>query len=111
MRAKINCVDPRAARGQFRNHFLVDLVHQRFRKNISRDSRLIGDHDDGNLRLIQLADGLGSEWKNLQAVDVIDVTHFLANGAVAIQKHGAAAGLCVSDILGAPDDGIFRASS
>ena len=90
MRAKVDRVDPRPAGRKLRDHFLVDFVHQRFRKNISRDAGLVRDDDHRNFRLIQLADRFGRIRKDLKAVDVIDVAHFLADRAVAVQKHGAA---------------------
>ena len=87
VRAKINSVNPSAARGKLRNHFFVDLLHEGFRKNIARHSRLVGDHDDGNVRQVQLTDGVRRERKNPQAVNVVDVPHFLADGAIAVQEH------------------------
>ena len=90
MRAEVDRVDPGPARRKLRNHFLVNFVHQRFRKNISRNAGLVRHDDHRNIRLIQLADRFGCIRKNLEAVDVIDVAHFLADRAVAVQKHGAA---------------------
>ncbi len=89
VRAKVNRVDPGASGCQFRNHFLVDFVHERFRKNVSRNPGLVRYDDHRNLRLIQLADRIGGKWEDLKAVDVIDVAHFLTNCSVAVQKHCA----------------------
>ena len=83
-------VDPRSAGRQFRNHFFVDFVHQRFRKNFRAIPDWFVTTITGISRLIQLADGFGGIRKNLKAVDVIDISHFLADRAVAVQKHGAA---------------------
>ena len=73
------------ARGrELLGHKFVDRVDKRFRKVASANSRLIGHYDYGHSSFIQPADGFSDTRQNTQSADMIQVSDFFGNSAVAI---------------------------
>ena len=92
VRTIINRIEVRAGLGQFPFHPLVDIVQQRLRKIAAGHAGLIGDHDHGDTRLIETADGLGRKRKHTKSVEMIQVADFFGDCAVAIEEYGGPEG-------------------
>ena len=70
------------------SHDLMHGVHQRFREETASHAGLIGDDDDWQLRIVQLANGARGKGKHTKSAGVIQVADFFGDGAVAIEKDG-----------------------
>ena len=53
----------------------------------ARDARLIGDHEDGEMAVIQLADGRGNGRKHAKTRDMIEIPDFFGDSSVAIEEY------------------------
>ena len=102
MRTIVIPVDRRAARLEHPRDPLVDERHGFFGEKSARHTGLIRDHHDPHVGAIQSADGVNGPGKKRDALGTIEVSHFLDDGAVAIQEHAAFEGARHS---------VFRASS
>jgi hypothetical protein len=73
------------ARGrELLGHKFVDREYKRFRKIASANSRLIGHHDYRHSSFIQPADGFSDTRQDTKSADMIQVSDFFGNSAVAI---------------------------
>src|ERR1035437_7420007 len=108
VRPEIDAVYVSASGSKLRNHLLVYLMHERLRKNVPRDPGLIRHHDNGDPGFVQSVDRLGREWKNAQTVHVVDIAHFLADGAVAVQENGPAKRMCFRHSGCSRDESVSR---
>lgn len=82
----------RAALREFPFHPFVDFVHQRFRKIAAGHAGLIGNHDDEHPCLVQAANSFWCQGKHTKTVEMIQVTNFFGDGAVAIEEDREPAG-------------------
>ncbi len=86
MRTIVQCVDMRITFGQLHCHQFVNSGDQRFRKVPVGDPGLIGDHNDRQLRSIELPDCLRSKWKHTKTAYIVQVANFFGDGSVAVKE-------------------------
>src|SRR5262249_12847654 len=77
----------RAVLSHFPCNSFVRFDYERLWKHAPRNTRLVRNHENRHARLVEPSNGFGREWKNLQPADVIQITDFFANHAVAVEKH------------------------
>jgi len=63
-------------------------VHHGLGEKSASHAGLIGDDDDWQLRIVQLANGARGEGKHTKLAGIIQVANFFGDGAVAIEKDG-----------------------
>ena len=90
--AIIQAIDKGSGGGELFHHQSVNFVHQRFGVIAASDSGLVGDDEDRQSAIVEFANCGGREWEHAKAGNVIYVTDFLGDGAVAIEENGAAMG-------------------
>ena len=82
-------VDVRAALGQKVGHFPVHGVDHVLGEETASHARLVRDEHDRQTGPVEHADRVNRPRKELDPFGTIEVTHFLDDGAVAVQEDGA----------------------
>src|SRR5579885_973782 len=86
MRAVIHTVHARTRGPQLPFHLSMHFVYQRLREVPPSDAGLIGDNDYGQSRVVQPPHRRRRERKHPKPVDSIQISPFLGDGSVAVQK-------------------------
>ena len=87
VRAIIDRREMRARRSELLHHLPVHSLHHRLRKKSAAHTRLIGDDDHWQVRIVQSTNGPRRERKHTKLADVIQVPDVFRNSPVSIQKN------------------------
>ena len=61
-------------------------LNEGFGEIAAGNAGLIGDDDDGEIALVEAANGSGGEGKEAKAGDVVEIADFIGDGAVAVEE-------------------------
>jgi len=92
VRAEIEPVNVRAVFGESSLEGFVNGVYIIIRVQPECDAALIGDNDHPRAGAVQLADGLGNTWENVEIAgspNVPALGHFLIDHAIAVKEDGS----------------------
>ena len=80
----------RACCAELLGHKFVDGEHGGLRKITATNTRLIGDDDHRQVGIVQAANRGGRGRKHTKMAEIIQVSDFFGDGAVAVEKNGGA---------------------
>ncbi len=89
----------------------VDPADQLFLEVPTRDARLVGHQHGEEVRVIDLANGIRCSRQQPEAAYVVDVAHFLAHRAVAVDKNRPASHHSLRTILSKRSHQTFHTAS
>src|SRR5262245_691092 len=89
VRAIVERIDLRPARGQPFGNVAMGLSDECLLENPAGTARLIGHNHDRQDGSIQQSDGIDAVRKEHEALETIEVTCFLNEGAVTVEKHSS----------------------
>ena len=88
VRAIIKRVHTRALGSELLANPFVDFADQLLREIALPHTRLVGYHDHGQARLVQLSHRRSGPWEQAQTVNVVDVTNLFRHRAIAVEEDG-----------------------
>src|SRR5208283_1407837 len=86
MRAIVNTIQTGDRNAQFALHALIHLLYERLGEIAASYPGLVGYYNHSQTRVIQATYGCPCKRKHTKSIDVIQVTNFFGNGAVAVQE-------------------------
>ena len=87
MRTEVEAIDSGAARGECLRQRSMGRLDKLLIEEAAGNSRLVRRHDDDETPAIEQPDGIDAVRKESDAIEPIEIAHFLNQRAVAIQKH------------------------
>lgn len=88
MRTVVYGLEMGASGFELLDHEFVDSMYQRLWEVAAADPGLIRDHNYRHAGFIQAANGFRRVRQNTKSADMIQITDFIGDGAVAIEKNG-----------------------